>query len=237
MKQNNEVRRKRDSMAYAVVAACRAHPEYVGRNIKEVAQTIKFKAESGGNIELLGDAAEGDKGRPPAGLPEVTMEEQYRAVIAIVLAGGGTGVFHSMDEADVENILRHPLVAVASDSGVREFGVSQPHPRGYGTNCRVLGRYARERGVISMEDAVRKMTSLPATAFRFSDRGLVREGFVADLVAFDPATVEDRATFDKPHQYSVGMVHVIVNGQAVIRDGQMTGTLPGKPVYGPGKQQ
>jgi N-acyl-D-amino-acid deacylase len=163
------------------------------------------------------------------------MEDQYRAVIQIVLDGGGQGVFHSMAEEDVENILRNPLVAVASDSGVREFGVAMPHPRGYGTNCRVLGVYARERRVITLEDVVRKMTSLPATAFRFADRGLLREGMVADVVVFDPSTVSDRATFEKPHAYSVGMVHVIVNGEFVIRDGNMTGALPGRPVYGPGK--
>ena len=163
------------------------------------------------------------------------MEDQYRALIEIVLSGGGQGVFHSMAGEDVANILRHPLVAVASDSGVREFGVAQPHPRGYGTNARVLGRYSRELGVISLEDAVRKMTSLPAQAFRFEARGLVREGYVADLAIFDPAVVIDKATFEKPHAYSGGFKYIVVNGGLVIDDGKMTGALPGRPIYGPGK--
>jgi N-acyl-D-amino-acid deacylase len=133
--------------------------------------------------------------------------------------------------------LKSPLVSIASDSGVRAFGVAQPHPRGYGTNARVLGHYARERGTITLEDAVRKMTSMPATAFRFNDRGLLREGYVADITVFDLATVSDEATFEQPHQYSVGIVDVLVNGEFVLRDSKMTGALPGKPVYGPGKSK
>ena len=216
-------------MAYAVVASYRGNPSFVGRNLQEIAQIIKFRKQNAGkDVELLGTGA-------PA-LPEVTMADQYRAVIEIVLGGGAQGVFHSMAEDDVANILRHPLVSVASDSGVREFGVAQPHPRGYGTNARVLGHYSRELGVIPLEEAVRKMTSLPATAFRFTDRGLVREGYNADLAVFDPTTVIDKATFEKPHAYAVGFVHVIVNGEPVIKGGEMTGALTGKPIYGPGKQ-
>ena len=230
MRENNEVRRKRTSLAFAVVAGCRAYPQYVGRDIKTIAQLMKLRAAGDPAVELLKPEDQPDK----AALPEVTMEEQYLAVIDIVLKGGGQGVFHSMGEADVENILRHPLVGVASDSGVREFGAAMPHPRGYGTNARVLGHYARDRRVITMEDAVRKMTSLPANAFRFADRGLVREGMLADLAVFDPATVVDKATFEKPHAYAEGVRHVVVNGELVLQDGKMTGALPGRPVYGPG---
>jgi N-acyl-D-amino-acid deacylase len=139
-----------------------------------------------------------------------------------------------MDETEVETIMACPLVAIASDSGVREFGVAQPHPRGYGTNARVLGKYVRERGVISLEEAIRKMTSLPATAFRFHDRGLLRAGCAADIVIFDPTKVTDRATFEKPHAYAEGFTHVFVNGQLVVENGKMTGTLPGRPLLGPG---
>jgi N-acyl-D-aspartate/D-glutamate deacylase len=98
----------------------------------------------------------------------------------------------------------------------------------------VLGHYVREKHVIPLEEAIRKMTSLPATAFRFQDRGLLRAGYVADLTLFDPDTVIDRATFEKPHQYAAGIVHVIVNGYPVLRQGEMTGLLPGRPVLGPG---
>jgi N-acyl-D-amino-acid deacylase len=230
MKQNNEVRRGRSDMSFAVISSSRAYPKLAGRNIKEIAQLFKYRAESGmKDQELLAEK--------PAVLPGVTMDDQYRAVIDIYVKGGASCVFHTMDEAEVETIMRCPLVSVASDSGVREFGSGQPHPRGYGTNARVLGHYVRERKVIPLEEAIRKMTSMPATAFRFSDRGLVREGFAADLVVFDPKTVGDRATFEKPHAYAEGFAFVIVNGQIVVESDKVTGTFPGKPIYGPGRSE
>jgi N-acyl-D-amino-acid deacylase len=162
------------------------------------------------------------------------MREQYQAIIDIILDGGASCVFHSMDEREVEDILRWPLTSICSDSGVRAFGVGMPHPRGYGSNARVLGRYVRERHIIPLEDAVRKMTSLPATAFRLQDRGLLRPGYFADINIFDPEKVTDRATFDKPHQYSEGFRAVIVNGKVEAENDQITGALGGMPLYGPG---
>ena len=143
-------------------------------------------------------------------------------------------VFHTMDEREVESIMRHPLVSIASDSGIRRFGSGVPHPRGYGTNARVLGHYVRERKVITLEDAIRKMTSQPALAFRMHDRGLLRPGYVADITLFDPETVIDKATFEKPHQYPQGIPLVIVHGHLALQDGRMTGLLAGEPVLGPG---
>ena len=232
MRQNHEIRRKRTSLAYAVIASCKAEPTFAGRSILDVARIYKIRAESkasggGDTVELL-RSGEWNK------LPQVTMEDQYRAVIDLARRGGAQMIFHTMDEREVADIMKDPLVAIASDSGVRTLGSGMPHPRGYGTNARVLGVYVREKRLITLEDAVRKMTSLPATAFRFPDRGLVRVGFVADLTIFDPATVSDKATFEKPHAYAEGVRHVIVNGRAVLKDGQMTGLLPGGPVYGPG---
>jgi len=115
---------------------------------------------------------------------------------------------------------------IASDSGVRRFGEGAPHPRGYGNNARVLGRYVRELRIITLEDAVRKMTSLPAQTFRLRERGLLREGFAADLVIFDDATITDRATYEAPHQYPSGISYVVVNGQQVLAGGQLTGARP-----------
>lgn len=227
MKQNYEITRKRESLGYAVIASYRREPTFAGRNLYEVAQIFKFREQNpGGQVELL--AANPEK------LPEVTMEDQYKAVIEICKQGGAGCVFHTMDEQEVEDILRCPLISVASDSGIRDFGSGQPHPRGYGTNARVLGHYVRERHTIELEDAIRKMTSQPATAFRFADRGLLRPNYVADLTIFDPATITDKSTFEKPHQYSEGIRCVIVNGYPVLRDGKMTGLLPGTPVLGPG---
>jgi N-acyl-D-amino-acid deacylase len=226
MRQTYEVRRGRTGMDYVVIASCRSNPEYQGKTLRQVAQMRRL---AGAN-ELLADP------KAAAANADVSMEEQYRAAIDIWLAGGASCVFHSMDEAGVEAILRHPLVGVASDSGVREFGAGQPHPRGYGTNTRVLGRYVRERGLIGLEEAVRKMTSMPATAFRFTDRGVLRVGAAADVVVFDPNAVADKATFEQPHQYPQGIGWVVVNGRVVLRDGIMTGELPGAPIHGPGKR-
>jgi N-acyl-D-amino-acid deacylase len=111
---------------------------------------------------------------------------------------------------------------------------SVPHPRGSGNNVRVLGRYVRDLQIISLEDAVRKMTSLPAQTFGFRDRGMVREGFAADLTIFDDKTVADRATFDKPKQYPVGISYVLVNGEVVFGNEQMTAARPGMALRGPG---
>jgi N-acyl-D-amino-acid deacylase len=116
---------------------------------------------------------------------------------------------------------------VACDSGTREFGKGIPHPRGYGDNARVLARYVRELHVLRLEDAIRKMTSLPAETFRFKDRGMLRQGNWADIVVFDPATVQDNATYKDPHHYSTGFKYVLVNGVAVIEDDKHTGAKPG----------
>ncbi len=112
---------------------------------------------------------------------------------------------------------------------MRQVDDSVPHPRGYGNNARVLGHYVRELKLISLEDAIRKMTSLPAQTFGFRDRGLIREGFAADIVIFDENTITDQATFENPHQFPVGISHVIVNGIPVFANSQMTEARPGVP--------
>jgi N-acyl-D-amino-acid deacylase len=117
---------------------------------------------------------------------------------------------------------------------VRRFGEGVPHPRGYGNNARVLGTYVRGLGLVTLEDAVRKMTSLPAQTFGFRDRGLVREGMVADLVIFDEALVADPSTFESPHQYAAGFQYVIVGGQAVLDEGGITKARPGAALRGQG---
>lgn len=117
---------------------------------------------------------------------------------------------------------------IASDSGVRRMDEeSVPHPRGYGNNARVLGHYVRELKLITLEDAIRKMTSLPAQTFGLRDRGMIREGFAADIVIFDEKTIIDRATFDKPHQFPLGITYVVVNGQVVLANDKMTEARPG----------
>jgi N-acyl-D-amino-acid deacylase len=123
-------------------------------------------------------------------------------------------------------------VSLASDSSLNRLNEGVPHPRGYGNNARVLGRYVRELKVIGLEEAVQKMSSLPAEHFRFADRGVIAEGRAADIVIFDPATVADPATYEKPHQFAKGFMHVLVNGVPVIQDGQATAARPGRVLRG-----
>jgi N-acyl-D-amino-acid deacylase len=228
MHDNHEVTNKRTDLSYAVIASAKGHPEYSGKSVKQIAQLVKLKKDHGDAPELMG----GDD-KQEVKLPDVTMEEQYRTVIDIYLGGGASCVFHSMDEIEVTNILKSPLVGIASDSGLRIFGSGMPHPRGYGTNARVLGRYVRELKAITLEDAIRKMTSQPATAFRMKDRGTLRVGAFADINVFDPATIIDKATFDAPHQYSAGFKATIVNGVVVFDGEKMTGEKPGIAIKGP----
>jgi N-acyl-D-amino-acid deacylase len=135
-----------------------------------------------------------------------------------------------MSEENVERKLAHPLSMVCSDGGAMTRADGTPHPRNYGAFPRVLGHYVRERRIMPLETAIAKMTSVPATRLGFADRGRIAPGAAADLVAFDPSTVADRATFEDPHQFPVGIPHVIVNGAFVIRDGDHTGARPGRAV-------
>jgi N-acyl-D-aspartate/D-glutamate deacylase len=146
------------------------------------------------------------------------------------------GVHHTMSEDDVKFVMAVPWVSIASDGGALNLSVpGKPHPRSFGTNVRVLGKYVRDDHVLTLEDAVRKMTSLPAQTMRLKDRGLLKEGYWADVVVFDPDTVSDPATYQNPQQYAKGVPFVLVNGTVVIDNGNHTGARPGKVIYGPGK--
>ena len=149
-------------------------------------------------------------------------------ILEIEKRGGAQGVFHGMDEQDLQGFMKHPSTMFASDSGIRDFGQGVPHPRGYGNNARVLARYVRELKVITLEDAVRKMTSLPARSFGFSKRGELIEGNWADIAVFDPEKVSDPASYKEPHHYAKGFPFVLVNGVVVVREGEHTGAVPGK---------
>jgi N-acyl-D-amino-acid deacylase len=157
-------------------------------------------------------------------------DAQFEAAREMLLDGGAAMVYHVMSDDDVDRIMRHPQVSIASDGGVITFGDGVPHPRGYGNNARVLGTYVRARHVITLEEAIRKMTSLPATHFRLGNRGSIRPGFAADLVVFDPAVVADTATYEAPHAYAAGVSHVFVNGVAVVTGGAQTDARPGQVI-------
>ncbi|MEN3355724.1 MAG: N-acyl-D-amino-acid deacylase [Betaproteobacteria bacterium] len=164
-----------------------------------------------------------------------TVENAAEAVMWVIEQGSCRGVFHAMGEDDLLRIIVHPATMIASDGEVPIFGRGAPHPRSYGTFVRVLAVYVREKKVLTLEDAVRKMSSFPATRIGLSDRGVLRPGMKADIAVFDPARVRDVATFEKPHQYAEGYSHVIVNGQVVYDNGAMTAARPGRVLYGPGR--
>jgi len=192
---------------YAVVASYDPDKSFNGKSIAEITKLEKKKSDVSSQIDQM---------------------------IEMYLAGGAGMVYHGMSEDDVKRIMQEPFTMIASDSGVRQNDESVPHPRGYGNNVRVLGHYVRELKLLSLEDAVRKMTSLPAQTFGFRDRGLIREGFAADIVIFDENTIVDRATYDQPHQFPVGISFVIVNGEVVLKDNALTAARPGTALRGSG---
>ena len=192
---------------YAMVASYDPDPSFNGKSIAEITKQVSGKSDT---------------------------THQIDQIIAMYEAGGASMVYHSMSEDDVQRIMREPFTMIASDSGVRQVDEGVPHPRGYGNNVRVLGRYVRELKLLSLEDAIRKMTSLPAQTFGFRDRGYLREGMAADMVIFDEKTVGDRATFEKPHQYPAGISHVLVNGELVFSNEAMTPARPGVALRGRG---
>jgi N-acyl-D-amino-acid deacylase len=199
-----------DKISTIYIASSEKNPEYVGKNLREI---------------LISQ----DK--------EPSIDKAVDLIIDIEKNGGAQGIFFQMNEEDVEYLMGLPYTMHASDGGIQVVGDGMPHPRNYGTFPRVVSHYVRDRGVIPLEEAIRKMTSLPAQAFRIQDRGMLREGMFADITIFDNDSFKDNATFSDPHRYSVGLTYVIVNGEIVVSDGRHTGRLPGMMVYGPGKKQ
>jgi len=199
-------RNARTDFSYAVVARHAADPTLAGRNISQI------------NVQ---------RGRP------ATLEAEIETLMEIVQAGGAQMVFHGMSEDDVRRIMAYPFSMIGADGGVQN-GEGLPHPRSYGTNARVLGKYVREEQVIRLEEAVRRMTSLAAQRFQLADRGLLRVGYAADIVVFDEKTVRDRATFENPHQMSEGFDAVVVNGVVTVQGGKHLGVRAGRGLRGPG---
>lgn len=202
--------RGREDYAYAVIASYRHDKSLNGLNIVEATKKVR-------NSESL--------------------DEQVELILEIQKNGGASGVFHGMNEEDLQKFMRHPNTMVACDSGLRKLGEGVPHPRGYGNNARVLGRYVRELKTLRLEDAIRKMTSLPANGFRLERRGELREGNWADIVVFDPEKVGDPATYNDPHHYAVGIPCVLVNGVPVIKENEHTGAKPGMALRHKGEVQ
>ena len=190
-------------LSWAAIATYRADPSLNGLTMKAVAEKLKGSGSADAQLEAARD---------------------------IQLGGGASMVYHFMSDADVATIMRHPFVSIASDAGINALGEGVPHPRGYGDNARVFGKFVREDKVISLEEAVRKMTFLPARHFGFADRGIIKTGAAADLVIFDPAKITEQATYASPHAYPSGIATVIVNGIVTVRSGKHTGAKAGQVV-------
>lgn len=187
----------------------------------DYAMIASYEADPSLNGLTLVEAAKRKRGSS-------SVEDQIELVLEIHGRGGASGVFHSMDEEDVRRFLRCGNTMIGSDSSVRIFNLGVPHPRGYGNTTRLLGRYVRELHLLGLEDAIRRMTSLPAGTFRLRDRGQLREGAWADVVVFDPEKIKEEATFEAPHKYAVGFKAVIVNGEPVVMNDKHTGSRPGQ---------
>ncbi len=201
-------KRKLKHFSYAVVASYRADSTYNGKSIEQ--------------INLM-------KGR------KHNVKEEAQTVIDIMINGGASAIFHGMSDEDVKRIMKYPYNMFACDASIRVFNEGMPHPRGYGTNARVLCKYVREEKVLSLEEAIRRMTSLPAQKFQLKNRGLLEEGMAADIVIFDENEVKDISTYEKPHAYSIGFHYVIVNGVLTVDNEKHNGARAGQALYGPGK--
>ena len=204
--QEMQKKYKYKDYSYAFVAMHKADTTLNGKNISEI------------------NKLKGRKAKPT---------EEATTILDMMVAGGAQMVYHSMNEEDVRYIIKYPFNMVGADGGVSN-GKGFPHPRTYGTNARVLGKYVREEKLISLEEAIRRMTSLAAQKFQLKDRGLLKEGYAADIVIFNEKEVNDKATFEQPHQFSVGFYYLLVNGKLVLAEGKHNGTKSGTPLYGPG---
>ena len=198
-------KRKLKHLSYAVVAYYKADTAMNGKSVEQINLLMERKH---------------------------TVEEETQTVMDMMTKGGASAVFHGMSDDDVEHIMQYPFNMFASDASIRIFNEGAPHPRGYGTNARVLSNYVRDKKVITLEEAVRRMTSLPAQKFGFKNRGLLKEGFAADIVIFDEKTVKDNSTYEKPHAYSTGFQYVMVNGELVVEEGKHNGTRSGATLSG-----
>ena len=206
-----------------------------------IIENIQFDRGGGNPKNVVIARCEWDKSLEGKSLAQITRERGRAPSIAnaaetamdIIAKGGTQAVFHAIGEDDVLRIIKDPLTMIGSDGEVTVFGQGAPHPRSYGTFARVLGVYVREKQALKLEEAIRKMSALPAQRLGLYNRGLLRPQMKADIVIFDPEQVRDRATFENPHQYAEGFKHVIVNGVVILEEGKMTGERPGQVLLGP----
>jgi N-acyl-D-amino-acid deacylase len=200
---NMRERLGRKDYTYAIIAKYDADPSLQGKTIPEAAQ---------------------------AKLGSDSLENQTQLLLDIEANGGGSGVFQNMNDSDMSAFLSHRMTMIASDGSPRRLGEAMPHPRSFGNNARVLAKFVRDNGTFLLEEAVRKMTSLPAETFKIPERGRIQAGAIADLAIFNPNAVADRSEVGDPHHLSEGFHSVLVSGIPILRDGKMTGQRPGRSI-------
>lgn len=203
-----------------IIAQMKANLKGNGRTDYTYAVIAEYKHDRSLNGLSIPEAAKLKRGSD-------SLADQIEMILDIQANHGAQGVFHGINEEDLQKFMQAPNTMIACDSGSREFGKGVPHPRGYGNNARVLARYVREMHTLRLEDAIHRMTTLPAETFHLKDRGQLREGNWADITIFDPAKVQDNATYKDPHHYATGIPFVLVNGVEVVKNGEHTGAKPG----------
>lgn len=156
------------------------------------------------------------------------METGIDLILNLGLQGGFIGIFYAMSEQDIDHFLQHPNTMIDSDGDLLNFGEGHPHPRCYGAFPKVLGHFVRDKKIINLEAAIKKMTLLPAEKISLTNRGRIQEGAFADLVIFDFATIKDNSTYTDPHHFPSGIQYVLINGELVLEQEQLTGKMPGK---------
>ncbi|NQW03083.1 MAG: amidohydrolase family protein [Acidobacteria bacterium] len=205
-----------------------AEPPSADQLLKEVTENIRRRGGPASIVIASGRGAPGQAGRNLAQIAAATGVSPAMAAINILLEGGASIVSFNMSDGDIATLMRQPWTMTSSDGDLSVPGPARPHPRGHGAFARKLAVYVRERGVQTLEDAIRAMTSLSARVFGLNGRGELRVGSIADVVVFDPATIQDRATYEDPFAFATGVQHVLVNGQVAILDGEPTGALAGR---------
>lgn len=213
---------KGNSETVNIVSTVGAGIEHAGSWENILIATVSTQKNKGLEGKNMAEIAALRRADPKDALIDLIIEENARV----------GAIYFIMSEEDVQAALRFPWLSIGSDGAAvapdGPLSAGKPHPRFYGTFPRLLAKYVREEGVLSLEEAIRKMTSLPARQLNLQDRGILREGLAADLVAFDAARVQDRATFSDPHQLSEGIEYVVVNGRLVLEKGKHTGARPGR---------
>ena len=197
--KESQKRDKQKNYGFAVVASFAPDSTYNGKSITQINKDLGRKSNFTNEANLILD---------------------------MLARANAQMIYHTMNEKDLVHFMKYPFNMPAADAGVSN-GKGMPHPRGFGTNARVLSRYVREQKVIGLEEAVRRMTSLPASKFNLKDRGLIMAGRYADIVIFDENEIRDLSVYENPHQYSTGISYVLVNGKPVIQEAKHTGVRSG----------